>query len=77
MTSAFERQSVLPLPARGERVGVRGQFHESERPRITSNAQIRGEAPSPPVPRKRERERLRRTAQGQSHGAAASSGGAP
>jgi ribosomal protein L11 methyltransferase len=33
-----------PLPARGERVGVRGQFHESEPSRKTSDTQTRGEA---------------------------------
>jgi hypothetical protein len=37
----------LPLPARGERVGVRGRFHESEPPKITAEARTRGEAPSP------------------------------
>jgi hypothetical protein len=35
----------LPLPARGERVGVRGRFHESEPPKTT--AQTRDAAPSP------------------------------
>jgi ribosomal protein L11 methyltransferase len=35
-----------PLPARGERVGVRGRFNESEPPRFSSGAQTRGEAPS-------------------------------
>jgi ribosomal protein L11 methyltransferase len=38
---------ALPLPARWERVGVRGRFHESEPPRISSRAQTRGAAPSP------------------------------
>ncbi|MBV9971090.1 MAG: 50S ribosomal protein L11 methyltransferase [Xanthobacteraceae bacterium] len=36
-----------PLPARGERVGVRGRFHGSEPPRIFTDAQTRGVAPSP------------------------------
>ena len=39
--------ALLPLPACGERVGVRGRFRESEPPRISSDAQTRGEAPSP------------------------------
>jgi Nitrite/Sulfite reductase ferredoxin-like half domain len=38
---------ALPLPACGERVGVRGRFDESELPRISTDAQTRGEAPSP------------------------------
>jgi hypothetical protein len=38
---------LLPLPACGERVGVRGRFHESEPPRVCSNAQTRDTAPSP------------------------------
>jgi hypothetical protein len=38
---------LLPLPARGERFGVRGRFHESEPPKIPSDAQTRDEAPSP------------------------------
>jgi ribosomal protein L11 methyltransferase len=36
-----------PLPARGERVGVRGRLRESERLRIFPGAQTCGEAPSP------------------------------
>jgi ribosomal protein L11 methyltransferase len=36
-----------PLPACGERVGVRGRFHESEPWRKTTNAQTRGDASSP------------------------------
>jgi hypothetical protein len=38
---------LLPLPARGERVGVRGRFPESEPLRMTTEAQTRGKAPSP------------------------------
>jgi ribosomal protein L11 methyltransferase len=38
---------ALPLPARGERVGVRGRFRESEHLRNSSAAQTRGGAPSP------------------------------
>jgi hypothetical protein len=38
---------ALPLPARRERVGVRGRFHESEPLRTTSGAQTRGKAPHP------------------------------
>jgi tripartite-type tricarboxylate transporter receptor subunit TctC len=38
---------VPPLPARGERVGVRGRFHKSEPARSSPDAQTRGEAPSP------------------------------
>jgi precorrin-3B synthase len=38
---------ALPLPARGERVGVRGRFRESEPPNESSDAQTRGAAPSP------------------------------
>jgi precorrin-3B synthase len=36
-----------PLPARGERVGVRGRFHESEPTMFASGAQTRETAPSP------------------------------
>jgi ribosomal protein L11 methylase PrmA len=36
-----------PLPARGERVGVRGRFRESEPRRDTADAQTRDAAPSP------------------------------
>jgi hypothetical protein len=39
--------AALPLPACGERVGVRGRFHESEPSSIAADAQTRGEAPSP------------------------------
>jgi hypothetical protein len=38
---------LLPLPACGERVGVRGRFHESESSKTTTKAQTRCEAPSP------------------------------
>ena len=38
---------LLPLPARGERVGVRGRFREFEPQRISSDAQTRDAAPSP------------------------------
>jgi hypothetical protein len=38
---------ALPFPARGERVGVRGRFHEFEPPDIFSGTQTRREGPSP------------------------------
>jgi hypothetical protein len=38
---------LLPLPARGERVGVRGRFHESEPSRTATEAPTHGEAFSP------------------------------
>jgi precorrin-3B synthase len=38
---------ALPLPACGERVGVRGRFHESEPQSVSTDAQTRETAPSP------------------------------
>ena len=43
---SFGTASLLPLPACGERVGVRGRCHESEPPRSFADAQTRETAPS-------------------------------
>src|SRR5215467_6508650 len=49
---------ALPLPACGERVGVRGCIRESERPRLVARS---CPAPHPnPLPARGERERNRR-----------------
>jgi ribosomal protein L11 methyltransferase len=47
IAKARRARPAPPLPARGERVGVRGRFHESEPRRISSHTQTRGTAPSP------------------------------
>jgi ribosomal protein L11 methyltransferase len=47
IAKARRARPAPPLPARGERVGVRGRFHESAPLRIRSNAQNPETAPSP------------------------------
>ena len=47
IAKARRARPAPPLPARGERVGVRGRFNESDPMRIRSDAQTRETAPSP------------------------------
>jgi hypothetical protein len=48
---------LLLLPARGEKVGMRGPRHESEPPKVSFDAQTRETATSPrPSPRTRGEE---------------------
>ena len=46
-SDARSGRRTLPLPACGERVGVRGRCRDSEPKRCSTDAQTRGEAPSP------------------------------